>query len=157
MIKVLSSKEAVTKNGKPYKQLEVECEGEARKVNMWSNYPNFANIKEGSEFEGKMVKEGAYWNLPFENATSRPGGNPGFKAAQIEKVMDKKNESISHFQENKEMGIKVSSTMRDAVLIATSLTPDQWQSTTMQEEIRFWRQWLWTEWDKTGSDVMQPF
>jgi len=79
------------------------------------------------------------------------------KSAQIEKVMEKKEASITHFQDNKETSIKIASTMRMAVDIATSLTVDQWQSTTMQEEIQFWREWCWKQWDKVGSNDMPPF
>lgn len=157
MIKVINCKEATTKTGKPYKQLEVECEGEVRKVNMWSNYPNFANIQEGSQFDGKMVKEGQYWNLPIDGPTSRPGASGGFKTAQIKETMDIKRQDIQESQKNKELGIKISSTIRMATDVATSLTPEQWQSTTMQEEIKFWRAWFWNEWDNIGPDVMKPF
>ena len=31
------------------------------------------------------------------------------------------------------------------------------QLTSMQETIRKWREWLWLEWDNTGSDTMKPF
>lgn len=157
-IKVLKIASKETKTGKPYKMCEVECSGEVRKVNIWSNAPDFANIQEGSLIMGKMTLDGQYWNISFGEAEKpRGGGGGAFKQAQIEKTMDIKRQDIAKSQENKELGIKTSSTIRMAVDIATSLTQDKWQSTTMQEEIRFWREWLWTEWDNTGSDTMKPF
>lgn len=157
-IKVIKITSKETKTGKPYKMCEVEVGGEVRKVNIWSNAPDFANIKEGSVITGKMAMEGQYWNISFEGA-EKPRGGAGsvYKTAQIEKVMETKRQDISKFQDNKELSIKISSTIRMAVDTATSLTPAQWHGTTMEEEIRWWREWFWLEWDRTGSDAMKPF
>ena len=156
-IKILEITSKTTKTNKPYKMCKVECAGETRQVNIWSNAPDFANLAVGSIIVGKMAKEGEYWNISFEGDKPRGGASGAFRTAQMEKVMEKKEASISKFQDNREHSVKVAATMRDAVLIATSLTPDQWQSTTMQEEVRFWREWLWNEYDNVGSDTMKPF
>ena len=156
-IKVLSSTDKQTKFGKPMKALEVFCENEKRKVNVFSNALDFANIKQGYTINGTMSKSGDYWDISFDGANSAPRASGGFKQAQIEKSMETKAQYISKAQDNKENSIKVASTIRMAVDIATSLTPEQWHGTTMQETIRFWREWLWLEWDKTGSEEMPPF
>lgn len=156
-IKILKIESKTTKNDKPYKMCEVECQGETRKVNIWSNAPDFANLKEGSIIVGTMVKDGQYWNITFENSNTSPRGSQGFKTAQIKETMDIKRQDIARSQENKENSIKIASTIRMAVDIATSLTVDQWHSTTMEEEIRHWRSWLWQQWDDVGSDTMTPF
>lgn len=157
-IKVLSSVEKTAKTGRPYKALEVFVDNENRKVNIFSNAPDFANVHQGSVIMGNMTKDGNFWNISFDNTPKASSGASGsFKSQQIEKVMEVKRQDISKFQDNKELSIKIASTMRMAVDIATSLAPEQWHSTTMEEEIRFWREWVWQEWERTGSDVMSPF
>lgn len=158
-INVRGSIDKVAKTGRPYKSLEVsDDKGEVFKVNIFSNFPDFANIRQGSIIMGNLKQDGQYWNIEPEGVQMNRGGASGsFKTAQIEKVMETKRQDISKFQDNKENSIKIASTMRMAVDIATSLTTDQWQSTTMQEEIRYWREWCWSEWDRTGSDTMPPF
>lgn len=127
-------------NGKPFKEAELtDNNGEVFKVSAWGG--EFDNK---TEWEGELVKnDKGYWKLVTKKAVA--GNN--FKSAQIEKVMEKKEQSISNFQSNKEEGIKTASTIRMAVDIATSMPVEQWQGTTMQEEIRFWREWLAKEWD----------
>ena len=156
--KVIKSENVMTSIGKPMKKLSLESTDGASQVNIFSDFPHFAEIIEGSTIDGELRKnDKGYTNL-YSNEIKPRGGAPGaFKQAQIEKSMEIKAQHISQAQDNKEVGIKVSATMRDAVLIATSLTPDQWHGTTMQEEVRFWRAWLWTEWDRTSPNDMQPF
>ena len=96
-IKVLSSQDKQTKAGKPFKTLEVEAESEIRWVNMWSNFPDFANIKEGSVFSGNMVKEGQYWNLSFDGMNSK---KPNF-----DRIIEKKQAGIAEAQTEKAKNI----------------------------------------------------
>lgn len=153
MIKVLSCEEKLTKLGKPFKKLEVETEGEIRWVSMWSNYPNFANIKAGSEFDGKMTKEGNYWNLSMEGAVSRGGG---FKTADIAKAQEVKRTDIKNAQDNKENSIKIASTMRMAVDLALAEYGTPEVLDTLEQGIEKWRAYLWKNWDKTDADF-EPF
>ena len=145
-IKVIKIASKETKTGKPYKMCEVECGGEVRKVNIWSNAPDFANIQEGSVIMGKMAMDGQYWNISFENApTPRGGASGGFKQAQIEKTMDKKNESISKFQTNKEESIKLMSAQRDAVLMVVNTIGKngvEWENQDLKQMIIEWRNWF---------------
>ncbi|MCK9370965.1 hypothetical protein M0R04_13725 [Candidatus Dojkabacteria bacterium] len=155
-IKIVKIVSKTTKTQKPYKMCEVEVNGEIRKVNIWSNAPNFANLVEGSVIMGKMAMDGQYWNISFEGQEKPQGEARGaYKQQVIEKTMEKKEASIGKFQDNKEHSIKIASTMRMGVDIATSLTPEQWHGTTMQEEIRFWREWCWNEWDNLNFN--SPF
>lgn len=156
-IKVLSSTDKTSKFGKPYKSLEVFADNENRKVNVFSNAPDFANIKQGYTINGTMSKKGDYWDISFEGENSAPRASGGFKTAQIKEAMTVKREDITKFQDNKEYSIKLASTIRMAVDIATSLTTDQWHGTTMQEEIRWWREWLWTEWEDIDIKNTNPF
>ena len=156
-IKVLSVNDKIAKTGRPYKALEVESEGTPYKVNVFSSAPDFANINIGSVLNGSLVKDGNFWNISFpETEKPRYGASGGFKTALIEKAMDTKRQDISKFQDNKELSIKMASTLRMATDVAIALTPDQREG-TMQETIRFWREWFWLEWEKTTSEEMPPF
>ena len=152
-IKVLKVASKTTKNSKPYKMLEVEVNGETRKVNIWSNFPDFANIVEGSVITGKMAMDGQYWNISYED-TSKPRGGAGtaFKTAQIEKVMDTKRQDISKFQDNKELSIKVASTMRMAVDLAIAEKGDRNVLDTLEQGIKKWRAFCWENWDVSDKD-----
>lgn len=149
-----------TAKGDSYKKVDLQKEDGSMVLGVSAfkfKYPNQSELIEGAEITAGVVIDGAYKNLVSAQDKPRSGAPGAFKTAQVKEVMDIKRQDIQKSQENKEMGIKTSSTMRMAVDIATSLTPDQWQSTTMQEEIRFWREWLWTEWDNTSSNTMPPF
>ncbi len=99
-IKVLQSEPKMTKTGKPYKALTVDVDGDVRKVNMWSNFPDFANINEESVFLGNMVKEGAYWNLSHDATEKRSTGSfQANKTVSIDKAMDKKATNIKEAQD----------------------------------------------------------
>lgn len=156
-IKVLSCKEKQTSFGKPMKMLEVFYENETRKVNVFSNALNFANIQQGYTILGTMQKKGDYWDISFEGQNNAPRASGGFKTAQIKEAQDTKRQDIAKAQDNKENSIKIASTIRMAVDIVTSMTQEQWQTTSYQEEIRWWREWLWSEWDDVGIDRMKPF
>jgi hypothetical protein len=139
-----------TAKGAPYKKVDVMKSDGTMLVGVSAftfKYPNLAELVEGAVVTAGIVIDGNYKNLISAVPTAPKGNNGAFKAQQIEKAQETKAVYIAKAQDNKEQGIKVSATMRDAVLIATSLNQDQWQGTTMQEEIRFWREWLWTEWD----------
>lgn len=153
-IKIIKSENKMTKTGKPYKALEVEAENETRKVSMWSNFPDFHNLTIGSVFMGSMTKGEKYWDLSYEGADKPRGGAYGaFKDAQIEKVMDKKNESIGKFQDNKELSIKMASTMRMAVDLAIAQYGDKTVLDTLEQGIEKWRAWCWEHWDMTAENI----
>jgi hypothetical protein len=146
---------ANTKNGDPFRIVDVRKQDGTivPKVSAFKfKFPNLESLVDGAEIEGAVVVDGQYKNLV---ASIEKKGNSNFKTAQIEKVMETKRQDISKFQDNKELSIKVASTLRMAVDVATSLTSEQMQTTTMQEEITWWREWFWLEWDRTGE--IKPF
>ncbi len=143
--------------GKSVSDLEVtDSEGKAHKGSMWSDFPGFAQLSFGSEFEADIVakeKNGyvGYTFYPLREQKTAGGANKGFSSGMGAKLMDKKAENISKAQENKENGIKVSSTIRMAVDIVTSRNTDLMTVDEIQEQIKNWRQWLWNEWDADDS------
>ena len=70
----------------------------------------------GMEIEGQIIQNGNYlnWKPKLEAPEFvKKAGNPAYKAQLMEKTMERKENSIGKFQDNKEWSIKVSSTMRD--------------------------------------------
>ncbi len=98
-IKILKVESKTTKTDKPYKMCEVECNGEVRKVNIWSNAPDFANLKEGSIIVAKMTKEGQYWNISFENEKPRGGAYKAIQKADIAEAQQTKAKNIAEAQD----------------------------------------------------------
>ena len=153
-INVKNVVDKTAKTGRPYKALEVESEGTSYKVNVFSNAPDFANIKIGSVLNGTLAQEGNFWNITFAEQEKRPyGASGGFKTAQIEKVMDKKNDSIAKFQDSKEYSIKVASTMSGAVALAVAEFKDKTVLDTLDQAVLKWRRFLWNSWDVNLKDT----
>jgi|SRR3990167_4569772 len=157
-ITVNSSTDKVASNGKPYKALEVQDEsGAVFKVNIFNDFPDFANVKAGSVVRGQLVEKGQYTNLLSETQNKpRGGGNYANKEASVTKAMDRKEKSIGRFQDDKEFSIMVSSTMRDAVQLAIAEIKDITTLNTLEKDILKWREWLIQNWNVDEKDV-PPF
>jgi len=148
-----------TSKGAPYKKVDVmKVDGTmVTGVSAFSfKYPNLAELVDGATITASIVIDGNYKNLIGATQNAPKGNSGAFKAQQIEKAQETKATYIAKAQDNKEMGIKTSSTIRMAVDIACALTPDQREG-TMEETIRRWREWLWLEWERTGSNELPPF
>ena len=147
-----------TKTNKPYKQLTVREEnGTEHKVNIWSDFPDFANVKIGTVIRGKLEPNGQYMNLVSEMQVNKPTGAGGaFKQAQIEKTMEKKNESIGKFQDNKEFSIMVASSMTNAVNLAIAEFKDKTVLDTLDQAVLKWRKFILDNWEVDPKDI-KPF
>lgn len=118
--------------------------GETFKVSAWKG-----EFDEKIEWEGDLEKnDKGYWKLVSPKAVA--GAN--FKTAQTEKLMDRKEQSIGRFQDDKEWSIMVSSTMRDAVQLAISEIKDIKTLNTLEQDILKWRNWLIENWDVQRTD-----
>lgn len=121
-----------------------------------TDYPNFDTIIEGAEFEANAWTNPTSGKVSFFAPKLNSGANrgqSGARTAQITKAMEKKEQSIEKFQDNKEFSIKTSSTMRDAVLIVTAR--DFIKTATDEEierEITKWRNWLLKNWEVNLTD-----
>lgn len=125
-------------------------------VGIWADFPRFADLKEEDTVSGDVVTKDQWKTLypPKAPSTGSTGANRG---GQIAKAQEKKAQYIEKAQENKEEGIKISATMRDAVLCAIAeYNKDNTNLDTLDELIRKWRKILWLEWDKTDMDF-PPF
>lgn len=119
-------------------------------------FPDFDGIVVGREIDGNP------WRNPTNGKWSifppKPASTGSFKRSggAITKAMEKKEESISKFQDNKELSIKVASTMRDAVSLAIAEYTHN-QQYPLDELVVKWRGWLWNQHDKTSPDDLIPF
>ena len=122
----------------------------------------FEAVMNGGSLEGKIVTNDKGY-LNFVKKLDAPAfikqqSNTAFKTQQMEKVMERKERSISGFQDNKEWSIKVSSTMRDAVQLAVTeynasqKNPDS-SGINLEYRIGQWRKWLWNNWDIELEDT----
>lgn len=152
--KIITMSLAQTSTGKSMKKLEMEdTEGKLAHVNIFADFPHFADLATGSTIDGEIRKNDKGYDNLYSNEI-KPRGNPAYKTQQMEKVMERKETSIGKFQDNKELSIKMASTLRMAVDMTIAMTSDQ-RENTLEETIRKWREWFWTEWDNTSN--MQPF
>jgi len=146
-LKVLWTENKTAKTGRPYKKLSVEDEkGEKVDVNIFSTFPDFANVIPGSEIMGTLKQDGQYWNItPDGVATTRGGASGAFKQKLIEDTMTRKESSIEKSQDRKEDSIRLMAAQRDAVLIVKELLAQRnpsWDTETIKEEIISWRNWF---------------
>jgi len=75
-------------------------------------------------------------------------------------AMDRKEESISRFQDSKELSIAVASSMRDAVLVAVENPKFKEMSEKEKEEyITKWRAWFFRRYNvnETTKELTAPF
>jgi len=139
MIYKISNKHNKEWNGKPFVEAELtDTNGELFKVSAWAG--EFA----GDTWDGELEKnDKGYWKL----ITKKSVGGSNFKAQQIEKTMERKEQSIGKFQDNKDWSIRVSSTMNKAVDLAIAEIKDIRTLNTLEADILKWREWLWNNWD----------
>lgn len=150
---------ATTSTGKAYAKITLEGHAD-KKISIWSDFPNFANLMPGQEIVGELKQnDKGYWNVYPPRAENSPktGGN---RMGMMKEVMAEKSQPIRQSQANKELGIKVASTMNSAVQIALAMIKDDktviWTDGLVKDEIRKWREFLWLEWDKEEKDF-PPF
>ena len=130
-----------TSTGKAYMQITLEGEGE-KKVSIWSDFPDFANIMPGGKVSGELKQnDKGYWNLYPPRTGAKPNGG-AFKQKVIEEAQARKAGDIERFQGNKEEAIRIQSAQRDAVLIVTQLQRDLITENEIKEAIVAWRNWF---------------
>lgn len=134
-------------NGKPWSISSMTLKDESGKIT--DKVDTFDTIVTGAFIEGE-IETGKYGLNFKKSATPKQVAGANFKTAQIEKTMERKEKSISGFQDNKERSIKVSSTLRDAVTLAVA------EGKPTPENILKWRTWLLNNWDIDPTDT-PPF
>lgn len=153
--------------GKEKKVLSLQDEqGNFAKADIWSDFPSYPAITVNSEVEGDLVppkdpKYNATLRAPRTGGTYRkPAGN----ALAIGLAQDKKIENIKNAQDNKEKGIRIASSFRDATLIMTTMYADKVMEKPPEERSDFIksihkqvRDWYLSEWDNEDGTRQIPF
>ncbi len=128
-------------------------------VTIWGDFPGYSEIMNGGTIEGTLTPASDPKYAPSLKPLVGPktASNSAFKQHQIEQTMEKKNASISHFQDNKELSIKIASTMNKAVELAMAEFDFLSRiSLTTRPELDVlvlkWREWLWLHWDVKDTD-----
>lgn len=133
-------------NDKNYKSADlIDTNGELFQVSAWAG--EFDN-KETIDCELEKNDKG-YWKLLTPKKTA--GAN--FKTQQMEKVMEKKEQSISKFQDNKEWSIKLASSMGKAVDLAIAEFKNPNDLDMLETKILKWRKWILNNWDVEPTDL----
>ena len=157
MTKVFKIEMAETQSGKPYKKafLDEKVFGNDR-FNIFTFHTRYEDVVVGRDFAiEEFEKDGKYIKL------SDP--DKGVKTSYSRKSFDAsaavalKQESITKSQDRKDESIKISSTMRDAVLIVTSRNSIKDATDQhIENEILRWREFLLNNWD-LENQTQPPF
>jgi hypothetical protein len=110
-------------------------------------FPNFDGLMAGHEIEVELWQSTAgkwYAFPPKDPAKIAQGG--AYKQKMINDTMDKKAASIGQFQDNKELSIKVASTIKMAVDLTVARVAHE-PNLDLEATILAWRKWLWQNWD----------
>lgn len=135
-------------NGKPWKITSMTLKDEAGII--IEGVDTFDTVLNGITMEGTIEEKGQYKNFKSTPVAPKTVSGTTYRAKQINDVMEKKAEYISTAQGNKELGIKVSSTMNKAIDLAIA------EGSPTDERILYWRKWIWEHWDAEEKDF-NPF
>lgn len=110
-------------------------------------------------WHGELQKNGNYYNLVSPKTASQSN----FKAQQVEKAIERKEQGIARSQDNKDWSIRTSSTMNKAIELALAeygKIKDETitafgTATPLEELVLKWRRWIHDHWD--DIDQFPPF
>lgn len=147
--------QGMTKDGKVKATVTLKDLGgnEIKDVTLWSDFPDFANIRPGSKVSGVMTTKAGTNNKVWKSLHASKGRAAPAKKPDMVKAVEKKAESIAASQDRKEASIKQTATFRDATLLTVewrrerqakglTTTAEEWQT-----EWRNVRRWLDAEFD----------
>lgn len=129
-------------------------------VTVWPGFPNYANLAPGQTIQAKIIakdfKGRTYYSLEYSNPATGP--TAPYNGQQIAKAQEVKGQQIAQAQGNKELGIKISSTIRMAVdtalnFMAVESIKDEG---VFKSEVKRWRKFYWENWDAKETDF-EPF
>lgn len=130
------------------------------RVSIWSDFPLFATLTVGSSVFGIIYTNSKGYNTLYP-PKAQNSSTGGFKRSggNMTALMETKNENIRESQENKEHGIRISSTMNKAVELAIACYRVGDEEVGLEHNILKWREWLWTHWSDpdTKPNFGEPF
>lgn len=144
-----------TKAGDDYHVFKME---DGKFLSVFKFDTRFSEINVGTELPDDVLIYDQQYNNYKLKPLPKPAGAPrgGFGGKQAEALMEKKNESIKGFQDDKEKSIALSSAQRDAVLMVTTFETAQPFPTDseLRAKIVEWREWFLKEHQNRSG---QPF
>lgn len=152
------SEKKVSAKGVPYMKATLKEENgtEHANVAIFSSFPNFADLMNGSNVMGEVK------TTVNERGTSKVLEYPQTNASKPFTRSQAKStwtpEKSKEVQEIKDLSFKIAGTQRDAVLISLAEfnTKAFSRGKTLGENILGWRKWLWENYDAKDTDYA-PF
>ena len=152
--KITALMASTTKTGKAVKNTTLLGEDGAsyEKVSIWSDFQDFANLAVGSTVVGDIVTNDKGYKSLYPPKTSQGGGKSAatgaFRTQQAKELIAEKDARVKVNMDDKQFSIKVSGTMRDAVLLTIAEKGDRVMTAyDMKKEVLKWRKWLWAFYD----------
>src|SRR3990167_8126472 len=123
--------------GRKYAKAEVlALDGTELEVSFGDKWgEKLATLAVGQDVEANAwqnPKNGKWSLYPIEDRKPSGGASGAYKEKVIGEAMQRKEQSIGKFQDNKDWSIRVSSTMRDAVLLAIAEHGDKTNLDTLE-------------------------
>lgn len=129
-------------NGKPWTIMEMTLKSEDGTI--IDKVSTFDPVQPGHTIEG-TIEEGKY-GKSFKKKLEAPQFIKEQRAANVEKAMERKEQSIEKFQTSKEESIALAGAQRDAVIIVNMLHNStgmiRSSDETIKEELIKWRNWF---------------
>lgn len=125
------------------------------RVTIWSDFPNFASIKVGSEVCGQITTKA---NGQYVNKTLYPERTEGWGGGKKQPSVNlkKQDEFIKAAQERKNDSIAYFNAINSAIALLEGVTLIQSPEISLDQArknfIVYYRDWFLSEWDKYNSD-----
>ncbi len=122
-------------------------------------FPGFNDLRPGATFVGNP------WNSPTNGkcsiyppkaVASTGGASRGNSGANAMKVQDRIEKSVEKTLDTKEVGIKLSSAMSNAILLARAEVGELGSNEQYKNKILDWRRWILDNWG-SAQDVKSPW
>lgn len=145
--------ENINANGKSWKKMSLKDETGAMvtDVSVWPDCPTYPEITLGVDILGGIVTNAKGYKNFVINA-AKPYTKSAPRTKDIEAAQERKSEMVKEAQENKQTGVEVSATFRDATQVALaqlsgkSFSDDEFKDCWLK-----WRGWLGANFDPDKS------
>jgi len=118
----------------------VEADLTDEEDNLYERVSAWSGEFSGDIFEGELEKSPkGYWKIKKDKTA-----NTNFRSQQMEKVMDRKEQSIGRTMDRKEESIALAGAQRDAVLIVVNLfgASQGYDEIEIKANVVKWRNWF---------------
>jgi len=117
-------------------------------------FPGYADIRPGSTVTGNLWTSEKGNTYLFAPSPKKAWSKTADKTQQIGEAMQRKEDSIKSFQEDKQSSMKIFAAYRDATLMVTAFLPQGTSEAIVKQEHKHWVNYFMSEIDNT---LKQPF